>query len=117
MVLPFYFKVRSNCMKIQNFIQGANTYGTCTNGDKAILLCLIIFLQNRLILTEPVLNTPKVFLADETLFARSLAYSITEDVCREKGVSVEKAAQLKKQVEEGTYEPDPMAIARAMYDL
>ena len=55
--------------------------------------------------------------ADETLFARSLAHSITEDVCREKGVSVEKAAQLKKQVEEGTYEPDPMAIARAMYDL
>ena len=37
--------------------------------------------------------------ADETLFARSLAHSITEDVCREKGVSVEKAAQLKKQVE------------------
>ena len=55
--------------------------------------------------------------ADETLFARSLAHSITEDVCREKGVSVEKVAQLKKQVEEGTYEPDPMAIARAMYDL
>ena len=44
-------------------------------------------------------------------------HSITEDVCREKGVSVEKAAQLKKQVEEGTYEPDPMAIARAMYNL
>ena len=55
--------------------------------------------------------------ADETLFARSLAHSITEDVCREKGVSVEKVAQLKKQVEEGTYEPDPMAIARAMYNL
>ena len=35
----------------------------------------------------------------------------------QKGVSVEKVAQLKKQVEEGTYEPDPMAIARAMYDL
>ena len=49
--------------------------------------------------------------ADETLFARSLAHSITE------GVSVEKVAQLKKQVEEGTYEPDPMAIARAMYNL
>ena len=55
--------------------------------------------------------------ADETLFARSLAHSITEDVCREKGVSAEKVAQLKKQVEEGTYEPDPMAIARAMYNL
>ena len=55
--------------------------------------------------------------ADETLFARSLAHSITEDVCREKGVSVEKVAQLKKQVEEGTYEPDPMAMARAMYNL
>ena len=55
--------------------------------------------------------------ADETLFARSLAHSITEDVCSEKGVSVEKVAQLKKQVEEGTYEPDPMAIARAMYNL
>ena len=48
--------------------------------------------------------------ADETLFARSLAHSITEDVCRDRGVSVEKTAQLKKQVEEGTYEPDPMAI-------
>ena len=35
----------------------------------------------------------------------------------EKGVSVEKVAQLKKQVEEGTYELDPMAIARAMYNL
>ena len=55
--------------------------------------------------------------ADETLFASSLAHSITEDVCREKGVSVEKVTQLKKQVEEGTYEPDPMAIARAMYNL
>ena len=80
------------------------------------MLCLIKFLQNRLILTETVLNTPKVFRLI-TLFARSLAHSITEDVCREKGVSVEKVAQLKKQVEEGTYEPDPMAIARAMYDL
>ena len=46
-----------------------------------------------------------------------LLHSITEDVCREKGVSVEKVTQLKKQVEEGTYEPDPMAIARAMYNL
>lgn len=81
------------------------------------MLCLIIFLQNRLILTEPVLNTPKVFRLMKHFFARSLAHSITEDVCREKGVSVEKAAQLKKQVEEGTYEPDPMAIARAMYNL
>jgi hypothetical protein len=80
------------------------------------LLCLIIFLQNRLILTEPVLNTPKVFRLMKH-FSHALAHSITEDVCREKGVSVEKAAQLKKQVEEGTYEPDPMAIARAMYNL
>ena len=78
------------------FYPGANTYGTCTNETKQY--------------TEGI-------SADETLFARSLAHSITEDVCREKGVSVEKAAQLKKQVEEGTYEPDPMAIARAMYDL
>ena len=47
-------------------------------------------LQNRLILTEPVLNILKGISADETLFARSLAHSITEDVCREKGVSVER---------------------------
>ena len=55
--------------------------------------------------------------ADETFFARSLAHGITEDVCREQGVSVEKVSQLKKQVEEGTYDPDPMAIAKAMFKL
>ena len=67
-------------------------------------------------MTEPVLNILKVFRLMKH-FLHDLWLSITEDVCREKGVSVEKAAQLKKQVEEGTYEPDPMAIARAMYNL
>ena len=58
--------------------------------------------------------------ADETLFARSLAHSITEDVCREKRRFPLKKVDpnLKKtRLEEGTYEPDPMAIARAMYNL
>lgn len=65
------------------------------------MLCLIIFLAKPADLDRASFEYTEGISADETLFARSLAHSITEDVCREKGVSVEKVAQLKKQVEEG----------------
>lgn len=55
--------------------------------------------------------------ADETLFARSLAHGITDEVCQEHGISTDHVSRLKKEVADGTYNPDPMAIARAMYQL
>lgn len=115
-VLPFHFKGRNNCMKIQDSIQEQIHMKHVSIAERNVALSNNISAKPA-DLDRASFKYTEGISADETLFARSLAHSITEDVCREKGVSVEKVAQLKKQVEEGTYEPDPMAIARAMYNL
>lgn len=54
---------------------------------------------------------------DETLYARSLARQITDEVSQEHQVSSERISSLKESIEQGTYQPEPMAIAKAMFAL
>ena len=103
-------------MKIQNFIQEYMRMD-CASFSQSISDRTNDVSAKQADFDKVSFQSVETISADETFFARSLAHGITEDVCREKGVSSERVSQLQREGKEGTYQPDPMAIARAMYDL
>lgn len=56
-------------------------------------------------------------LWDDKTFARSLAKNVIGELAGSEGPRPERIAQLRREIAEGSYHPDAMAIADAMADL
>lgn len=61
-------------------------------------------------------NTQTMSASEDTSFARVLAKNVTGQVMAQHSPSPERIAELRRQISDGSYRPDDMAIARAMME-